>query len=229
MGVTVIDLSHPIHDGMPGYPGLPGPRVGLHLSHAESRSRYDDRAEFAIGRLELVGNTGTYLDSPFHRDPDGPDVSRLPLDRLVELPTLVLDAREAAAGGRDLDLALPDPERLVGTAVLVRTDWDRRWGREDYWEPGPFLGGELVARLVAARPAVVGVDFWNVDDTADPTRPAHTHLLRAGIVVVEHLCHLADLPAGATTSFVPLAVQGAPSLPIRAFAVARSPAVTSDG
>jgi arylformamidase len=219
MSTVVIDLSHVIRDGMPAYPGLPRPVVGLHTDHAASRAQYDDRAEFAIGRFELVGNVGTYLDSPFHRYRDGADVSALPLAALVALPTVVVEVSEAARRARRLDPLLASAGPLAGRAVLFRTGWDERWGSAAYWEPGPYLGEAVLDQLVHARPAVVGVDFWNVDDPRDPSRPAHTRLLGAGIPVVEHLTHLGDIPDGARTFFVPLAIQGAPSVPVRAFAI----------
>jgi kynurenine formamidase len=214
---AIAELSHIIRDGMPSYPGLPRPRIGLHLDHAASRSRYDDQAEFAIGALELVGNTGTYLDSPYHRYPDGVDVSQLPLERLVDLPTVVVDARAEAGEARGLELTVEGS--LTGAAVLIRTDWDRRWGSEGYWEPGPYLGAGTVAQLVEHDPALVGVDFWNVDDTHDPARPVHTALLGVGIPIVEHLRALDAVAADARTFVVPLAVVGAPCLPVRAFAI----------
>jgi arylformamidase len=217
----VVELSHPIRDGMPAYPGLPRPIVGFHVDHAASRPHYEDQAEFAIGKLELVGNTGTYLDSPFHRYPDGPDIAALPLDHLVDLPTVVIDARAQAAAGRCLDLSLASAGPLAGRAVLIRTGWDRRWGTEAYWQPGPYLGPVTLQQLVHARPALVGVDCWNVDDPKDPTRPAHTQLLGAGIPIVEHLTRLGDVPAGARTFVVPLAIESAPSVPVRAFALHR--------
>jgi kynurenine formamidase len=215
----VADLSHPIRDGMATYPGLPRPVVDFHLEHAASRPRYANRAEFAIGRLEMVGNTGTYLDSPFHRYPDGADVGELPLARLVDLPTVVVDATEQVAAGRRLDLVLPASQALTGRAVLVRTGWDRRWGDNSYWEPGPYLGPVTLEQLVHASPAVVGVDFWNIDDPDDPIRPVHTQLLGAGTPVVEHLTRLEQISTGARTFFVPLAVHRAPSVPVRAFAI----------
>jgi kynurenine formamidase len=222
---TVIELSHPIHHDMPTYPGLPRPEVRLHLDHAESRPTYDHQAEFAIGRVALVGNTGTYLDSPYHRYPDGPDVSQLPLTRLVDLPTVTIDVRTAADRGRrlDLDLALAHVGPLAGRAVLFQSGWDRRWDTDAYWEPGPALGPATVQQLLAHRPALVGVDFWNVDDPHDPARPVHTALLGAGIPIVEHLHSLDTIPAGARTFFVPLAISRAPSLPVRAFAIAPTP------
>jgi arylformamidase len=215
----VIDLSHPIHDGMAAYPGLPRPVIGLHTDHATSRPHYNDQAEFAIGRFEFVGNVGTYLDSPFHRYPEGADVSELPLAGLVDLATVVVDAREEAGRQRRLDPLLAAVGPLAGRAILIRTRWDRRWGTDAYWEPGPYLGEVVLTQLVHARPAVVGVDFWNIDDPQDPGRPAHTQLLGAGIPVVEHLTRLGDIPDGARTFFVPLAIKEAPSVPVRAFAI----------
>lgn len=217
MTKSLTEISHPIADGMPSFPGLPRPRVGLHIDHAASRPRYDDRAEFAIGLVAWVGNVGTYVDSPYHRFPGTPDVSELPLDRLVDLPTVVVDAR--GAPGRAIDVPLPAGP-LAGHAVLFRTDWDARWGTPAYWEPGPYLGPAVVEQLLHHRPALVGVDFWNADDPDDPVRPVHTELLGAGIPIVEHLCRLGEVPPEARTYVVPLAVVGAPSFPVRAFALA---------
>jgi kynurenine formamidase len=218
MKPSVIELSHPIHHDMPVYPGLPRPEVQLHVDHTDSRATYDHRAEFAIGKLTLVGNTGTYIDSPYHRYPDGPDVSQIPLTKLVDLNTVVIDAQTAAEQERQLDLVLAHTGPLTGRAVLFHTGWDRRWATDAYWEPGPFLGPATVQQLLHHRPALVGVDFWNVDDPHDARRPVHTALLGAGIPIVEHLHTLNAIPAGARSSFVPLAISRTPSLPIRAFA-----------
>lgn len=220
MRPTVIDLTQTIYHDMPTYPGLPRPVIGLHLDHASSRQSYDHRAEFAIGSLDLVGNTGTYLDSPFHRYPDAPDISQLRLDRLVDLPTTVIDAHEEVQVQRRLDLVLALAGPLAGRAVLFHTRWDRRWGTDGYWEPGPYLGPTTRQQLVHHRPALVGVDFWNVDDPGDLGRPVHSALLAGGVPIVENLRNLDRIPIGATTSFVPLPIRGAPSLPIRAYAVA---------
>jgi arylformamidase len=219
MKPTVIELSHPIHHDMPTYPGLPRPEIQLHVDHATSRPTYDHQAEFAIGTVTFVGNTGTYLDSPYHRYPDAPDVSQLPLTQLVDLPTVLIDARTAADQQRRLDLVLAHAGPLTGRAVLFRTGWDQRWATDTYWEPGPYLGPATLQQLLHHSPALVGVDFWNIDDPHDPTRPVHTALLGAGIPIVEHLHSLNTIPAHARTFFVPLAISRTPSLPIRAFAI----------
>ena len=219
---VVADLSHELREGMPAYPGLPPARIGLYLDHAASRERYHGQAEFAIGHLAFVGNTGTYLDAPYHRYRHGVDVAGIPLDRLVDLATVVMDVTQAAADSQRLDLILP-PMPLTGRAVLFRTDRSQLWGSDAYFERGPYLGPTTVDQLVHHRPAVVGVDFANIDDPDDASRPAHTRLLGEGIVVVEHLRDLDRLPADVRTSYVPLAVLGAPSMPIRAFATWQEP------
>ncbi len=179
-----VDLSHPIESGQPGYPGLPAPRIEAYLTRAASRANYQDQAEFEISRIEMVGNTGTYLDSPYHRFEGRPDVAELPLETVTGLPGHRLDGR-LGPDGRSVALDLPSG--LAGAAVLIRTGWDARWGTPAYWEPGPFVGAVAVGALIEANVALVGVDFWNVDDTGDPARPAHTRLLDAGILIVEHL------------------------------------------
>jgi len=213
--VKFVDLSHPIQDGMPTYPGLPSPRVGAFLNHAQSRPRYAGKAEFFIGRVEMIGNTGTYLDSPFHRYPEGADLSAIPLEALAGLPGLVVDAPELRAPVR-WECA---EEELRGRAVLVRTGWDQRWGSPRYWELGPYLACEALDSLVRAGAALVGVDFWNVDDTEDLARPAHTRLLAAHILIVEHLRNLGALPRTGFRFFaVPPAIVRGSSFPVRAFA-----------
>lgn len=211
----LVDLSHPVVSGEDAYPGLPAARIEPHLAHAASAAHYAGAATFEITRLFLVGNTGTYLDSPFHRHPGLPDISDLPLDVLAGLPGVVLDVAPDAGRAMRPDL----PAGLAGHAVLLRTGWDRRRGTPAYWEPAPFVPREVANALVDARVALVGTDTWNVDDTGDPARPAHTALLGAGIPIVEHLRGLDRLPArGFRFTAVPAPVRGAASMPVRAFA-----------
>ena len=184
---------------------------------------YAGQAEFEISRVDMVGNTGTYLDSPFHRYAGRPSIGELPLDALVGLQGRCVDA-VPRADGRAVDVRLgtdqaPPAAPGTRTAILVRTGWDRRWGTPAYWEPGPYLSEQALDALIAAGPGLVGVDFWNVDDTTDPSRPAHTRLLEAGILIVEHLAGLEALPADGFRLFaVPPPVVGASSFPVRAFA-----------
>ena len=213
---TFVELNHVLEDGMTAYPGLPSPRIGAYLDHQASRPRYQDRAQFYLGKIDMVCNVGTYLDSPFHRFPEGADLSALPLDRVAGLPGIVIDAKPKADRSVDLDASASE---LRGRAVLVRSGWDRRWGTERYWEPGPYLSPASVDRLIDAECVLVGVDFWNVDDTQDPARPVHTRLLDAGILIVEHLCDLSALPAtGFRFHAVPLRISRGASFPVRAFA-----------
>jgi arylformamidase len=201
---------------MPAYPGFPAPKVSALLTHEQSRSRYNGRAEFYISRVEMVGNIGTYLDSPFHRHPDGADLSQLPLENVAGLPGIVLEGTAGSSRAIGLDC---HEEELCGRAVLVRTGWDERWGSPCYWEPGPYLADETVELLVRAGATLVGVDFWNVDDTTNPARPAHTRLLGASVLIVEHLANLAALPRKGFRFYAvpPRIVRGA-SFPVRAFA-----------
>jgi kynurenine formamidase len=211
-----VELNHILEDGMVAYPGLPSPKIGAFLDHEASRSRYNDQAEFYLGRVEMVCNLGTYLDSPFHRYPDGRDLSQIPLERVAGIPGIVLDG--VVSSNRSITLQA-DPSELDGKAVLIRTGWDKRWGTDGYWEPGPFLSEKSIDLLIRSRVDLVGVDFWNVDDTMDPARPAHTRLLASDILIVEHLCNLSVLPR---TDFkfyaVPLRIVRGASFPVRAFA-----------
>jgi arylformamidase len=215
-----IDLSHELADGMSTYPGLPNVHIGPHLDHEQSRSHYDGD-EFYLGKVEMPVNVGTYLDTPFHRFPDREDLSQIPLERLVGIKGLVVDI--SGEQSRELRPELP-PDGVGGSAVLIRTGWDSRWGGEAYWEPGPYLAEDFANRLVDGGAVLVGVDFWNVDDTTTRRRPIHTLLLSAGILVVEHLCHLDRLPrSGFRFSAPVLSIQRGASFPVRAFAELQRP------
>jgi arylformamidase len=211
-----VELSFPLEDGMPALPGvLPEARIGPILDHEGSRDRYQGRAEFYLGRVDMSANTGTYVDAPFHRFREGEDLAAVPLERLVGLPAVLVDA-PPEPGPVEIDL---DPEGIRGRAVLVRTGWDRRWPGPPYWEAGPFLSDDAIGGLIEGRAVLVGVDFTNVDDTTDPSRPAHTRLLEAGVLIVEHLTGLDRLPQdGFRFSAIPPRVVGGASFPVRAFA-----------
>lgn len=213
----LIDLSHPIEHGMVTYPGLPGPVVSDFLGREASRGHYAGGTTFHIARVRMVGNTGTYVDAPFHRYADGPDVAALPLERLADLEGVVVEARGA---GRGIEADRFVSLDLAGKAVLVRTGWDAHWRTPRYGEGHPFLTRGAAEHLADARPALVGIDSLNVDDTADGVRPAHTLLLAAGIPVVEHLRNLSALPeSGFRLHCVPAPFRGLGSFPVRAYAV----------
>jgi arylformamidase len=212
------DLSHPIEDGMITVPGLPPPQIRADsVSAALPPGRYAPGVEFAIGEIRLCGNTGTYLDSPFHRYPDGGDLAALPLGRLADLDGVVVDVTGSAA--RAVGRAHFLPYQVRDKAVLVRTGWDRHWETGAYAGDHPFLTAEAAAYLAGAGVLLVGIDAINIDDTADPERPAHSLLLAAGIPVCEHLAGLGALPAtGFRFSAVPPRVAGFGTFPVRAYA-----------
>mgnify|MGYP002396079726 CR=1 FL=1 len=210
------ELNHVLEDGMKAYPGLPTPRIGAFLNHEGSRPRYENKAEFYLGSVDMVCNVGTYLDSPFHRYADGADLSQIPLEMVAGLPGIVLDA--VVSSDRSISLDCNESE-LFGRAVLVRTGWDKRWETDRYWELGPYLAEDSLELLIGSKATLVGVDFWNVDDTMNPARPAHTRLLASNILIVEHLCNLSVLPrTGFRFYSVPLRIVRGASFPVRAFA-----------
>jgi kynurenine formamidase len=210
-----VDLSHVIEDGMTTYPGIPAPHVCDFLSREASRSRYAAGTTFQIGRIELVANTGTYLDSPFHRYQDGRDISQLTLAELADLPAIVLRVE----GTRSIDVPTLVELKVRGRALLVHTGWAQHWRTERYGVGHPFLTAAAAAWLKDEGVRLVGIDSLNIDDTTSGERPVHTTLLGAGIPIVEHLRGLEQLPeAGFTFSAVPPAVRGMGSFPVRAFA-----------
>jgi kynurenine formamidase len=213
----LVDVSHGIEAGMVTYRGLPGPVVSDFLSREASRANYSEGTTFAIARVDMVANTGTYMDAPFHRFADGKDVGALPLEKLADLDGVIVDAVRA---GRAIGAELFDGLGLSGKAVLVHTGWSRHWRTPAYFEGNPYLTRAAVDRLVSVRPALVGIDSLNIDDTRDGARPAHTLLLQAEIPIVEHLTNLDALPArGFRFHCVPAPFHGLGSFPVRAYAV----------
>lgn len=220
-GARVVDLSHPIRAGLVTYPGLPAPVISPHLTREDSRASYAPGTEFAMDVITMIGNTGTYLDSPFHRYADGADLAGLELSTLVGLRAEVFHLQDAWSPARRGIRAETLADRDVrGAAVLLHTGWDRWFGRPEYGVGAPFLTGEAAALLVEAGAALVGIDSVNLDDTeSGGERPAHTLLLGAGVHVVEHLTGLGALPpSGARFTAVPPAVEGFGTFPVRAFA-----------
>jgi kynurenine formamidase len=214
--MALLDLSHTIEAGMVTYPGLPGPVISDHLSRVDSRANYAPGTEFLIGRIDMVGNTGTYLDTPFHRFAGGPDLAALALEDVADLPGVCIEAAGPDIGPE----AVADVE-LAGKAVLFATGWDRHWGTDTYGDPShPFVNADLVESLVEGGAVLVGIDSVNIDDTRGGDRPAHTGLLAGGIQVVEHLTGLDALVGNEFRFFaVPPKVSGFGTFPVRAFAI----------
>ena len=214
----LIDVSHTVEHGMITYKGLPAPLICDYLSREASRRLYAAGTEFQIGKIEMVANTGTYLDSPFHRYGDGKDLSELPLNAVAALPCLVTRIEPASTRAiASLPLSAQD---VCGRAVLVHTGWDRHWRTEQYFEGHPYLTGALAQWLLDAGARLVGIDSHNIDCTDGGERPVHSVLLRHDIPIVEHLCGLASVPErGARFFAVPVKVRGFGTFPVRAFAM----------
>jgi kynurenine formamidase len=216
--VKAIDLSHTIEHGLITYRGLPAPLICDFLTREQSRRHYAPGTEFQIGKIEMVANTGTYLDSPFHRYEDGKDLSQLDLSSLANLDGVVIKAQNIRTGG--IDARAFESTNVKGKAVLVHTGWAAHWGTDKYFEGHPFLTKEAAQFLAQERATLVGIDSYNIDDTADLSRPAHSILLGAGIPIVEHLCNVGELPGHGFKFFaVPVKVKRMGTFPVRAFAI----------
>lgn len=214
----IIDVSHTIEDGLITYKGLPAPLICDFLSREASREHYAPGTEFHIGQIEMVVNSGTYIDAPFHRYENGIDIAQLPLSSLANLEGIVIRAQES--NGRAVPYSLFQNKELKGKAVLIQTGWDAHWQTDQYFETHPFLTEGTANYLVASGAALVGIDSLNIDDTDDGRRPVHTILLGNNVPIIEHLCHLQQLPDEGFRFFAaPVKVKGIGSFPIRAYGI----------
>jgi len=213
-----IELSHVIEHQMITYKGLPGPVISEFLSREASRVHYSEGTEFSIGKIEMVSNTGTYIDSPFHRYPDGQDLSQITIKSLAHLPGILISIPHDL---KAIDATAFNEKNLEGKAVLIHTGWSRYW-RTDHYCSGlhAYLTRGAAEYCVQNRAVLVGIDSYNIDDTNDRERPVHSILLRASIPVIEHLCNIKELPeTGFTFYAIPPMIKGLGSFPVRAFAI----------
>ena len=214
----IVDLSHVIEDGMVTYKGLPGPHICDFWTREGSAANYDDGSTFQIGRIDMVANTGTYVDSPFHRYADGADLSELELPSLADLPGIVI--RRPWENELAVDAAHFDELDVADKAVLVHTGWDRNWRTDGYFGEHPYLTAAAAEWLVDHGAALVGIDSCNIDNMHVRARPVHSTLLAAGIPICEHMTALSGLPdEGFRFSAVPPKVKGMGTFPVRAYAV----------
>ena len=217
MQKKLIDLSHTVEHGIVTYKGLPAPIICDFLSREDSRKHYAEGTEFNIGKIEMVANTGTYVDSPFHRFADGIDLSELPLESLVDLEGVIVRVQNlgraiSAKSFKDID--------IKGKAVLIYTDWARHWGTDQYFEGHTFLTKDAAEFLAESGAAFVGIDTYNIDDTTDGTRPVHTILLGSQIPICEHMRGFELLPdTGFRFHAAPVKVKAMGTFPVRAYAV----------
>jgi len=212
-----IDLSHTIYDGLITYKGLPAPIICDYLSREASRERYAPGTEFQIGKIEMIANTGTYVDCPFHRYEDGKDLSQVSLERFADLEGIVI--RADYRKGLAVNAEFFKGKEIRNRAVLVHTGWDEHWATEKYFENHPFLTEDAAIYLRASGVKLVGIDSMNIDDTRGNSRPVHSTLLRSEILIAEHLCNLSNVPnEGFTFSAIPPKFKGVGTFPVRAFA-----------
>ena len=213
----LVDLSHVISDGMTTYKGFPGPVICDFWTREDSAGNYDDGSSFQIGRIDMIANTGTYLDTPFHRYEDGDDLARVRLDQLAAVPGIVI--RQPWENGLPIGIEKFDGLDVAGKAVLVHTGWDRHWGTDSYFDGHPFLAAESAQWLVEQGARLVGIDSYNIDDTRTKSRPVHSTLLRAGVLICEHMTNLGALPDhGFAFTAAPPRIEGMGTFPVRAFA-----------
>jgi arylformamidase len=213
--IKLIDLSHTIFDGLITYKGLPAPVICDYLSREESKELYEEGTQFQIGKIELVANTGTYIDCPFHRYENGKDLSEVGLEKFVDLDAITINVKNITEVG----VKYFEGKNVSKKAVIVYTDWAKHWNTEKYFENHPYLTKEVAEYLRDQRVRLVGIDSYNIDDTKGKSRPVHSTLLASEILIVEHMCNLDKLPeSGYTFSAVPPKFKGVGTFPVRAFA-----------
>lgn len=216
----LIDLSHSVADGKVTYPGIPAPKICDFLSREASKAHYADGVSFSINRIDMPANTGTYMDSPFHRYAEGKDLAELPLESVAELPGIVCRVPHSK---RAVSAEVFSGVSIAGKAVLIETGWSRHWGTEQYNENHPYLTRDAAEYLQQHGAVLVGIDSLNIDDTNDPERPVHSILLGDDIPIIEHMCNLNQLPVGGFTFHAaPVKVQQFGTFPVRAYAVINS-------
>jgi arylformamidase len=212
-----IDVSHVVEHGMTTYKNFPAPVICDWLSREASRAKYEPGTEFQIGKIEMIANTGTYVDAPYHRYANGKDLSELPLESLANLDCVVVRVKPGTTSIDDVPLTA---KQVAGRAVLFHTGWDRHWRTHDYFDGHPFLTEKVAEFLAQSRAALVGIDSHNIDDTRGGTRPVHSTLLGHDIPICEHMCGLAALPdAGSRFFAVPVKVKAMGTFPVRAIGV----------
>ena len=212
-----VDLSHVIVDRMTTYKGFPGPTICDFWTREDSVKLYDDGSSFQIGRIEMIANTGTYLDTPFHRYEDGVDLAGISLEQMAALPGIVV--RQPWENGQAVGIEKFHGLDVAGKAVLVHTGWDRHWGIDAYFESHPFLTAEAAQWLVNQGARLVGIDSYNIDDTRTKSRPVHSTLLAAGMLICEHMTNIGALPdEGFAFTAAPPKIEGMGTFPVRAFA-----------
>ncbi|WLD92842.1 cyclase family protein [Alkalihalobacillus sp. AL-G] len=211
-----VDLSHTIENGLITYKGLPAPIICDYLSREESRKHYESGTEFQIGKIEMVSNTGTYVDVPFHRYENGNDLAETAIGKMAGLEGILIHIDK---GIKEIDEGFFHDLKLEGKAVLIHTGWDRHWNTEQYFEDHPYLTESAAMYLSEQKVALVGIDSVNIDDTSGKSRPVHTVLLGVEIMIVEHLCNLKELLDNKFLFFaVPPKIKGMGTFPVRAFA-----------
>ena len=214
----LYDLSHVIEDGMITYKGLPAPVICDYLSREKSRSFYEEGTEFQIGKIEMVANTGTYIDCPFHRYADGQDLSEVELSRFVNLDVVIVHVPYQQ--GLEVTVKHFSGLDVHKKAVLIHTGWSAHWRMDSYFENHPFVSADAARYLVSQLVTLVGIDSHNIDDTRGRSRPVHSILLKEGVLIVEHLCNLETLPQRPLKfSAVPPKFKGVGTFPVRAYAV----------
>jgi len=211
----LIDLSHVIFECLVTYKGLPAPIICDYISREQSKANYEEDTSFQIGKINMVTNTGTYIDCPFHRFEQGKDLSEVDLEQFAELEAITIDAENAIVIGKEYFTE----KEIRNKAVLVFTGWASHWNTPRYYDGHPYLTAEAAEYLKDCQVKLVGIDSHNIDDTGGKTRPVHTKLLGAGILIVEHLCNLNKLPeSGYLFNAVPPKFKGAGTFPVRAYA-----------
>lgn len=218
--VVYIDLSHSIENGTVTYPGDPPALIELTLDRklTSKLNGGGTTSGVEINTIKMVSTSGTYIDAPYHVFEDGKKIKDYPIEKLVNLPSIVVKIPE---NRNYFDVQDISGINVKGKAVLFFSGHDKFFMTPEYGKNAPYLTIELANILVEKGAIFVGIDSPLIDNMEKQSElgiPVHYKLLGADIPICEDLANLELLPTdGFTITALPAKV-ALESFPARVFA-----------
>lgn len=204
--LRMVDLTHPLHDGMPFFPAK------VPLPFERKQTAFLDRMGVNSGRFAMSEHMGTHLDAPTHFVESDVSSERIPAEHLLA-EAIVIDVAAAAQDDPDHRLSVEEivdwesqrGEIPAGSYVLAHSGWAERWDDADRYNNAdadgvlhyPACEPDAARFLVDRGVLGVGVDTLSVDNSlvGDEKGATHKVLHGAGRYVLENLARLGELPA----------------------------------